>query len=102
MKSQNVHNEIMAITASSLEIVKENKSSGLKRTQILITNIGTGVVTLVKASNVIAVANQGIILQPQGTYFESSETGFTCWQGAIQAVTTINGDVAIVEMLENV
>jgi len=75
---------------------------GYKRTQIILTNTSAAaVVTITKGINA-AVAGYGIRLPPNGSYLESSDSGFTCWQEEFQVVADAAGTVAVVEQLEAV
>jgi hypothetical protein len=58
------------------------------------------VVTIAKGDSA-AIANQGIVLQPTGIYSESTSEGFKCWSGAVQAIGSGAGSVAIVESWES-
>lgn len=88
------------LSTTSLEILPQVSGTGYKRTQIIITNTTAGLVaTIIKGSN-SAVNGQGIILQPNGSYVEASDGGFTCWQGAVQGICTGAGTLSIVETKE--
>lgn len=73
---------------------------GYKRTQLIITNTSAAAVATIAKSKVAAVAGYGIRLPPNGSYLESSDSGFTCWQDEIQVIADAAGSVAVVEQLE--
>lgn len=77
------------------------RSFGLVRTQIVITNVSaSNTITLTKG-DVVAVANQGIVLLPYMSYIESSDGGYTCWQGPMQCVASAaTTSVSVVEAFE--
>jgi hypothetical protein len=85
-----------ATTGATSTTILPERSGILKRTQLIITNTGAVAVTIVKGSNA-AVLNQGIILQTNGVYLESTDGGYLCWQGEIQAISLANGSLSIVE-----
>ena len=67
----------------------------------MITNTSAAaVVTIIKSDVPAVAAGSGIVLQPNGTYFESTNDKFTCWQGAVQAVSNVAGTVGITESFE--
>jgi len=73
---------------------------GYKRTQIIITNTSAAAVATIAKGLNPAVAGYGIRLPPNGSYLESTDSGFTCWQGEIQVIADVGGSVAVVEQLE--
>jgi hypothetical protein len=86
----------LGVSATSITIAQE-RTGAAERQQFIITNTSAAqVVTIVKGS-AAAIAGQGIILQPNGSYGESTDGGFVCWQGEMQAVATGAGTVSIVE-----
>lgn len=75
-------------------------TGGVIRTQLILVNTSAlAVITIIKG-DVAAVQGAGIRLTPNGYYAESSDSGFTCWQGAIQAVSDVAGTVSVVQTLE--
>lgn len=78
---QQTRNIGVTLSGASVEIAPLRK----KRISIVIVNTGTSSVTIAKG-DIAAVANEGIVLQPNGVYADSSETGYECWQGPIQAI----------------
>jgi hypothetical protein len=91
-------NQISKSVTTSQEIAPE-RAGYVKRTQLIITNSGANAVTITKG-NVAAIANIGIIIQPNGTYIEASDGGYLCWQGAVQAVSTAGTTLSIVESFQ--
>ncbi len=75
---------------------------GYKRTQLIITNTSAAAVATIVKGNQAAVANAGIRLPPNGSYLESTDSGFMCWQGEVQVIADAAGTVAVVETLERV
>jgi len=73
-----------------------------KRTMVIITNTSsTANVTLTLGKNA-AVAGSGIRLPPNANWWQSSDSGLTCWQDEIQAIADAAGTIAVVEQLEPV
>ena len=91
-----------SVAVSTANAIACNKvSGGYKRTQLCITNTSAAaVVTICKGDEQLAVAGAGVRIPPNGAYFESSDSGFTCWQGEVQAIADAVGTVAVVEQLE--
>jgi len=95
-----VRNASVTISTSNA-IAAKKVQIGYKRTQLIVTNTSAAaVVTLCKADDQLAVAGAGIRLPPNGSYLESSDSGFTCWQGEVQAIADAAGTIAVVEQLE--
>jgi len=97
LKIQKTVNASASVSTTSAEIL--NKPNYLRKALIVTNTSSSAVVTLAKG-DVAAVAGAGIRLQPNSSYIESTDSGFTCWQGAIQAVADGAGTVAIVETYE--
>lgn len=97
--NQGARNQSVSVSTTSTP-VSTSTSGALRRQMLLITNTSaTAVVTIVKG-DVLAVAGAGIRLLPSASYVESTDSGFTCWQGAIQAVADAAGTIAIVEQFD--
>lgn len=75
---------------------------GYKRTQLIITNTSAAAVATITKGDQAAVAGAGIRLPPNGSYLESTDSGFNCWQGEVQVIADAAGTVAVVETLESV
>lgn len=100
MPFQSVRNTNLNVSGTSTEVMA-TRYGDLRRTQFLITNTSAAaVVTITKGDVTAATSGSGIVLQPLGTYFESSDSGFVCWQGAIQAVSTVAGTIGLTEVFE--
>jgi len=93
-----------SVAVGTLNAIAANKVMiGYRRTQLIITNTSTAaIVTLCKGDDQLAIAGAGIRLPPNGSYLESTDSGFQCWQGEIQAVADAAGTIAVVEQLEAV
>lgn len=98
MANQKTRNQLVAITTSSSQISSE-PTGELERTMLIITNTDTAnSATVAMTSDSAATASAGIILGPGASYTESTDSGFTCWDGAIQAIGNTAGlNLAIVE-----
>jgi len=98
---QGTSNREESVTTDSSQVMP-NITGGLQRTQLIITNTSaTATITLAKGENA-AVANIGIILRPGVSYYESTDGGYICWQGTIQAVGDASGTLSIVEGFKQV
>jgi hypothetical protein len=94
--NQLTQNSSASISSTSLEIMPACRGD-LVRTMFIVTNTSAVAVATVTKGNTVAVADQGIRLAPGGTYIESNDGGFTCWQGSIQCVSDLAGTLAIVQ-----
>ena len=92
-----------SVSVSAISTQACNKvMGGYKRTQLIITNTSAAaVVTISKGSNA-AIAGAGVRLPPNGSYLESTDGGFLCWQEEVQIVADAAGTVAVVETLQEV
>ena len=74
---------------------------GHVRTQFIICNTSTTQkITIVKGKS-SALVGKGIVLNPSGSYAESTDGGYKCYQGAIQAIADVDGgSISIVESQE--
>jgi hypothetical protein len=89
------------VTTSTTSIQACNKvMNGYRRSQVIITNTSTTAVITISKGIVAAVAGSGIRIPPNGAYFESTDSGFMCWQDEIQVVSDVAGSCAVVEQLE--
>jgi hypothetical protein len=81
---------------TSLQVLPENPH----RVALYLTlSSGAASATIAKGA-VAAILGSGIILQQNGTFFETDSEGFRCWKGAIQAISTANATIAISETTE--
>lgn len=90
----------VTISATSVEAVPV-RAGILKRTQLIVTNTSAAAVATITKGNVVAVSGVGIQLQPNGTYVESTDGGYTCWQGPVQVVGTAAGTISVVESFDD-
>lgn len=98
--TQNSRNSTITLAATSSKIAEEIFRPS-DRKQIIITNTDAAATITISKGSKDAVLNQGIILSPNATYLESSDTGFQCWQGEFTAISTGNTTISIVEVIEN-
>lgn len=96
-----VRNSSVAVSTANA-LACEKISIGYKRTQLIITNTSAAAVITLCKGRVVAAANAGIRLPPNGSYLESSDSNFTCWQGEVQVIADAVGSIAVVEQLEEV
>lgn len=95
-------NVSLTITNSSAEVASARQFADQPRKVIVIRNIAddpTKIITINLGANP-AVSNQGIVLRQYESFSDSSETGYTCFQGtitAISAVASATADLAIFE-----
>jgi len=92
---QQTRDSSLAVTTSSQVIIPAN----LKRSGFILTNLGAGIVS-VRKGDTIAVANEGIVLQPNQAYGETDDAQFSCYKGAIQAIGSAAANLAISESME--
>jgi len=100
MNIQQSSNEEVSVTTTSAQAIKSTQmtmSGSYERTQIIITNTSSTAVITLNKSDYPAVANKGVILQPNQAYIEATDGGFTCWQGAIQAIGNASGTLSVVQ-----
>lgn len=91
---QFIRNSTITTGASSVQVLDEN-----------IHRIAYSITALTSAASVCkgvaaAVANTGIVLQPNSTLTESDTENFMCWRGAIQVIAAAAGTVAISEVID--
>ena len=95
--TQHTVNTTATLSTTSVEILAQ-VTGAKKRTGFIITSLATGSekATIAKG-NVAAIANNGIVLLPSLSYYESNSEGYECWQGPVQAVADSAMTVSIVE-----
>jgi len=93
---QSVRNESVSVSATSTQIAPK-RPLNLRRTQVIIINTSAAAIVTIAKGEVSAVANNGIRLLPNGSYAEATDGGYTCWNGAIQAISDIAGTISITE-----
>jgi len=86
-------------TTSSAQIVS-SVGGGIRRKAFAIINTHATSVVTIGFGDVAVVAGAGIVLQPLQGYIESTNEGFECWQGTIQAIASAAATVAVNERLE--
>jgi len=98
---QSARNTSITVNDSSVNLCTSMVASTTKRVQVIIINTSSSqLITIAKQDNA-AVLNEGIRLQPNGVYAEATDGGYTCWQGAIQAIgSAAGGSVSVVETFE--
>jgi hypothetical protein len=96
---QMTRNDLVSVSATTAVICKEVVGNK-KRTQVIITANTAGVTVTISKGETAAVATYGLPLQSGSSYVEATDGGFTCWQGAIQAVASGAGNVSIVETFD--
>lgn len=65
-----------------------------KRNVLVLTNISTaGQKITVVQGNVAAILNEGIILSPGQSWIDADNSGYTCWEGEIQAISDAAGGI---------
>jgi hypothetical protein len=80
----------------SLQVLPEN----IRRIALYVT-LSSGAASATVAKGVApAIIGSGIILQQNGTFFETNGEGFNCWKGAIQVISSANATIAISETTE--
>jgi hypothetical protein len=97
--TQITQNDTASVSATSSEVL-HNVSGDLVRSMLIITNTSAAAVVTLAKGDIVAVAGSGIRLSPGGSYIESTDSGFTCWQGAIQAVSDIAGSLGVCQTFE--
>ncbi len=94
-----VRNSSVTIGAATVQACSK-VMLGYRRAQLIITNTSAAAVATIALGDIAAVAGAGIRLPPNGSYLESTDSGFMCWQGAIQIIADAAGTAAVVERLE--
>lgn len=95
------------ISTTSTTILKK-VPPGFKRTQLLFQNLSaSNNITISKLNDNATIVGRGINLLAGatgvgGTYLESSDGTFTCWQGEIQIISSANENnvLAVTEIIE--
>lgn len=96
---QGTSNRTASTSSTSAQILNSltQTSGALKRVAFIVTNTSAAAVVTIALQDSAAVAGQGVRLQPNGVFSQSTDGGMTCWQGAVQAISDVAGSVAIVE-----
>lgn len=90
--------DLISVDDTSKEILSTAEIVGRKMYSIRNSSTGAQVITIFPANNQKAVSLKGIILSPGQAYQEANGEGFECWQGAIQAISSVaGGQVSVFE-----
>jgi hypothetical protein len=94
--AQTARQSSVTVGASSVQACSKVQG-GFVRTQLAVTNTSATAVVTICFGMVAAVAGAGIRLPPNGSYLESTDSAFECWQDEVQIVADAAGTVAVVE-----
>lgn len=88
----------ITVNTPSIQILPR-VSGSLIRTQLVIQNTSTASQTItIRKSDLPAVVNQGIVLIAGFSYVESTDGGYLCYQGAVQAISdAASGNLSMTE-----
>lgn len=77
----------VAVAAASTEVLPRRIRSGFRPARIAfsISNYGGVAVYLNLSNTQEAAAGIGVLLQPGGTFIDSNDGAYECWQGTITA-----------------
>jgi len=90
------YNAVINVSTSSVELSGEK--TNLQRKTLIITNISSGNQIITLGVGTEAVANQGIVLQPNGIYMENMDSGYIPTNMRITAISSgLNGQVSVHE-----
>lgn len=92
-------NEEIAVGTSSI-ILSEARQGLQPRKNIIIRNTSPNAADIITINIGYGIASSGagIVLKQNESYTDSSETGYTAWQGVITGIcATANGTVAVYE-----
>jgi hypothetical protein len=79
-------NDSLTISTSSVSVA-DRRTNLNPRKVVLIRNIsGNGNRATIFMSSLVATANQGIVLEDGESFTDSSDSGYQCHQGSIQAI----------------
>jgi hypothetical protein len=96
MTQQNSRDDVFTINSTANVTLAPEVNKGSKRSQFIICNTSTTQkITIVKKA-LNAVAGSGIVLNPSGSYGESTDSGFKCYQGAINSIADVDGATATI------
>lgn len=72
-----------------------------RRSQFIICNTSTTQKITIAKKGTSAELGKGIVLNPSGSYAESTDSGYKCYQGPVQAISDVaGGTVSITESFE--
>jgi len=92
-------NSSSSVSATSTQVLPA-VTGAMQRSQFIITNTSAAAIVTIAKGEVSATAGAGIRLSPGSSYLESTDSGFKCWQGAVQAVADAAGTIAIVQSFQ--
>jgi len=97
----NTRNESVSVGVSSV-ILADACPKSTKRTQFIIINTSTTAKITIVKSDTAAVSGAGIVLNPSGSFAESTDSGYKCYQGKMSAISDVaGGTLSIVESFED-
>lgn len=97
--ARHVQNFKFTIGATSVQVLAP-RTAGL-RVSWYLTNVSAAAEATIAKGETAAVADAGVVLQPNSTMFEASGDRLHCWQGAVQVVGSGAGEVGISEEWED-
>jgi len=90
---ENVRNQIVLVDTANVLL-----SPAHYRNEIVITNTSSGAQVITISFGDIAIAGEGVVLQPNSVYFGSNTAGFNVFQGDIFIIGNgSGGQVSIFE-----
>lgn len=87
----------VAVSSTEAEI-SPTRLGRTRRTSLFIVPTSAGVVVTISKGDLPAVQNAGYVLQQGQAYVEADGDNFNCYQGAVHAVSSAGGNIAIVEV----
>jgi len=101
MTDSNTRNESIPVDTSSV-MIADLVPKSTKRTQLIVINTSTTAKITIVKSDQAAVAGAGIVLNPSGSFAESTDSGYKCYQGKMSAISDVaGGTISIVESYED-
>lgn len=85
-------NTTVSVPNSNTEVCEKRNNTNPRKV-IVIRNTSTNAneVITINLGNDQAVANSGIVLKPNESFADSSETGYECFQGQITGICAVAG-----------
>jgi len=93
-------NDSLTVSTASV-IVSSVRPENNQRKMILVRNISTNAADIISISlgENAAIANKGIVLNPNESFYDVSDNGYVAHQGMINAIcATANGVLSITEV----
>lgn len=100
VEQQYARNAAVSVSGTSTELCATRLGRS-RRVALVLTPLTAGVTVSISFGDQAAILNQGMILNQSQPYAEADSEGFNCWQGAIQAIASGAGSVAVLERYEN-